>query len=634
MTTATAGGTGWPTFGSPEDVERIEAVPLAERDLPATTYQVLRRAADQWPDRVAISVMPDASRWADAVSVTYSRLLVLTEQVAHVLARRGVTPTTPVGIIAPNCLQVVPAMLGAQAAGIAVPLNGGLNSEHLATLLERSGVTHLIAASPDLDETMWAKVSGLASGGRLSNVYLLDPTDGERATTASLDGGVVTEYLFDATRSERTGFEDPHRGDDIAAVFHTGGTTGVPKLAAHTHANQVTDAWLIAADSTAEPDCTDDQAVIFAALPLFHVNALHVTMLAPMLKGQQVVWAGPLGFRDPFLYGEIWKIIEHFSIATMSAVPTVYAVLAGCPVDADISSLKFAVVGASALPTAVRTEFEAHTGVPLLEGYGLTEGTCASARSFAAEPRPGSVGKRLPYQAMRVVNVAPDGTWTELPAGAVGTLLVGGPTVFAGYVTGHDDEGFVLDHLGKVRDGWLDTGDLARIDEDGFVYLTGRAKDLIIRGGHNIDPAAVEDALLRHPAVAAAAAVGRPDSRAGEVPVAYVSLTPGCRCSEEDLGAYVAVCDLEPAAKPKSVTILDALPVTDVGKPYKLALRADAARRAVQEALADLEGVREVKGVVGDGTVRVIVHTASTADPAAVRKRLDEFALASEVITP
>ncbi|HWJ81191.1 MAG TPA: acyl-CoA synthetase [Nocardioides sp.] len=630
MTTAVAGGTGWPTFTAPEDVERIEAVPLAERDLPATTFQVLRRAADQWPDRAAISVMPDASRWADAVSVTYRELLALTEQVAHALARRGVTPTTPVGILAPNCLQVVPAMLGAQAAGVAVPLNGGLGSEHLATLLERSGVTHLIAASPDLDETTWAKVRELASQGRVSNVYLLDPTDGERAAVASLEGVAVTEYLFDATGPEGTAFEDPHRAGDIAAVFHTGGTTGVPKLAAHTHANQVTDAWLIAADSTTD---TEDQAAIFAALPLFHVNALHVTMLAPMLKGQRVVWAGPLGYRDPFLYGEIWKIVEHFSIATMSAVPTVYAVLAGCPVDADISSLRFAVVGASALPAAVRHDFEAHTGVPLLEGYGLTEGTCASARSFATDPRPGSVGKRLPYQSMRVVDVAPDGSWTDLPAGGVGTLLIGGPTVFPGYVTGHDGDGFVLDHQGKVRDGWLDTGDLTRLDEDGFVHLTGRAKDLIIRGGHNIDPAAVEDALLRHPAVADAAAVGRPDRRAGEVPVAYVTLAPGHHCSEEELAAYVAASGLEPAATPKSVTIVDALPVTDVGKPYKLALRADAARRAVQEALADLEGVTDVEGVVGDGSVRVVVHTVSGADPVAVRKRLADFAIATEVTT-
>ncbi|HVK29097.1 MAG TPA: acyl-CoA synthetase [Nocardioides sp.] len=622
----------WPTYVTPDDVERIEAVPLAERDLPATTYQVIKRAAEQWPDRVAVSVMPDATRWRETVSLTYAELLDRADRVANALVHRGVTPTTPVAVVAPNCLQLVPAMLGVQAAGVAVPLNGGLSAEHLATLLERAGVRHAVVASPDLDEAIWTKVSELAAARHLDRLYLLDPTDGTRSTVPVLDG-VAVEYLAEAAAAEQPGYDDPHAAGDIAAVFHTGGTTGTPKLAAHTHANQVVDAWLIAADSTVDPtvDTSGEPATMLGALPLFHVNALHVTMLAPMLKGQHVVWAGPLGYRDPALYAEIWKIVEHYSVATMSAVPTVYAVLAGCPVDADLSSLRFAVVGASALPPAVRTAFEAHTGVPLLEGYGLTEGTCASARSFVSAPRPGSVGKRLPYQQLRVVDVAPDGSWTDVSPGEVGTLLIGGPTVFAGYVTGRGEDGFVLDHLGKVRDGWLDTGDLARID-DGFLYLTGRAKDLIIRGGHNIDPAAIEDALRAHPAVADAAAVGRPDPRAGEVPVAYAVVAAGSETVAADLEAFVAASSLEPAARPKSVTIVDALPVTDVGKPYKLALRADAARRAVEEALADFAGVTDVEGLVADGSVRIMVTVEADADAAAVRIRLDEFALASEVV--
>lgn len=618
----------WPTFSTPEDVERIEAVPLADRDLPATTYQVVERAAAQWPERVAISVMPDAARWREVVNLTYGELLDQVDRVARALVRRGVSPTTPVALVAPNCLQLVPAMLGVQAAGVAVPLNAGLSPEHLATLLERAGVRHAVVASPDLDGATWAKLSEIAAAGHLDHLYLLDPTDGTRSSLAPV-AGVVVEYLVDAAAAEQPGYDDPHTASDIAAVFHTGGTTGIPKLAAHTHANQVVDAWLIAADSTV--DTSGEPATILGALPLFHVNALHVTMLAPMLKGQRVVWAGPLGYRDPALYGEIWKIVEHFSVATMSAVPTVYAVLAGCPVDADISSLRFAVVGASALPPAVRTAFEGHTGVPLLEGYGLTEGTCASARSFVSEPRPGSVGKRLPYQQLRVVDVAPDGSWTDVPAGSVGTLLIGGPTVFAGYVTGRGDDGFVLDHLGKVCDGWLDTGDLARID-DGFLHLTGRAKDLIIRGGHNIDPAAIEDALRAHPAVADAAAVGRPDPRAGEVPVAYVTVVAGVETSAAELETFVAATGLEAAARPKSVTIVDALPVTDVGKPYKLALRADAARRAVEDAVADVAEVTDVAGLVADGAVRVVVRVGPGTDGAAVRTRLDGFALASEVV--
>ena len=187
------------------------------------------------------------------------------------------------------------------------------------------------------------------------------------------------------------------------------------------------------------------------------------------------------------------------------------------------------MVGASPLPAAVRDAFQAHTGVRLLEGYGLTEATCASARSFPDAPRPGSVGQRLPYQRLTHRSASrPTGSWDRpAPPGAVGVLAISGPTVFPGYVTGRDEHGHVLDGMGKLVDGWLDTGDLARLDEDGFIYLTGRAKDLIIRGGHNIDPAIIEDALLAHPQVTAAAAVGRPDVHAGEVPVAYVTLAPG-----------------------------------------------------------------------------------------------------------
>ena len=211
----------------------------------------------------------------------------------------------------------------------------------------------------------------------------------------------------------------------------------------------------------------------------------------------------------------------------MSAVPTVYSVLAGCPVDADISSLRFAVVGASPLPQAVRDGFESATGIRLVEGYGLTEATCVSALSFPHHPRPGSVGQRLPYQQMKAVQVNADGDWADLPAGQVGVLAISGPTVFPGYVTGRTPGGPVLGGLGKLRDGWLDTGDLAWVAPDGFVHLVGRAKDLIIRGGHNIDPAVIEGVLLAHPAVTAAQAVGRPDLHAGEVPVAFVTLAPG-----------------------------------------------------------------------------------------------------------
>jgi fatty-acyl-CoA synthase len=383
---------------------------------------------------------------------------------------------------------------------------------------------------------------------------------------------------------------------------------------------------MLAADSQLE-----DDAVVFAALPLFHVNALVVTLLASLLRGREVVWAGPLGYRDPALFGNFWKIVEHYGVAMMSAVPRMYAALARCPVDADITSLRVAYVGAAPPPPAVRDSFEASTGVSLLEGYGLTEATCASARSFTGAARPGSVGQRLAYQQIRIVKVQPDGRWQDMPRGETGLVAISGPTVFPGYVVGNDEHGHRLNGLGKLVDGWLDTGDLGRIDDDGFVYLAGRAKDLIIRGGHNIDPAITEDALLAHPQVTAASAIGRPDVHAGEVPVAYATVVPGSSVTEDELCVFAAGLVAERGAAPKEVTVLDALPVTAVGKPYKLALRADATRRAFADALSGLCEDVAIATEIVDGSVVATVEVGPDDDLTAVNAVLDQYAVASRV---
>ena len=290
-----------------------------------------------------------------------------------------------------------------------------------------------------------------------------------------------------------------------------------------------------------------------------------------------------------------------------------------------------AVSGASALPDTVRKDFLDATGVSLVEGYGLTEATCASARSFADHPRSGSVGQRMPYQRVRAVEVGDDGTWRELPAGQVGTLTISGPTVFPGYVVARTQGGYVLDGRGALRDGWLDTGDLAGVDDEGFVYLAGRAKDLIIRGGHNIDPALIEDALLAHPDVTAAAAVARPDTHSGEVPVAFVAVRPGAPVTGDELAAFVGERISERAAMPKTVTVIDAIPVTDVGKPYKVPLRALAAETAVTDALVEQPGVLRITGRVSAGAPLVVITLGSAADRAAVERIVKSFAVNFEI---
>jgi fatty-acyl-CoA synthase len=620
----------WPRYAAPTDLPAIEAVPLGARGLPASTYALLVRAAARWPDRIAITVLPEAARWREPQHRTFADLLADVHRYANLLHRLGVRRGDAVALMAPNCAELITATLAAQLAGIAAPLNGALHPRHLAQLLRRSGARVLITAGPELAPATWETACQLAGEGLLDAILVLRPT-AAAAPPAALPpfGGVRVGYLANlAVGMDSAAFTgDPPRSADLAGLFHTGGTTGAPKLAAHTHANEVADAWMLAANSL-----LDQQSVVFAALPLFHVNALVVTTLAPLFKGQRVVWAGPLGYREQALFGEFWKIVEHYRIATMSAVPTVYAVLAQLPVDADIASLRFAMVGASPLPAAVREGFQAHTGVSLLEGYGLTEATCASARGFPDTPRPGTVGQRLPYQRVKAVRVAGDGTWEDLPAGETGMLVISGPTVFPGYVVGRGEHGHLLDGLGKLVDGWLDTGDLGAVDEDGFVSLAGRAKDLIIRGGHNIDPAIVEEALLAHPQVTGAAAVGRPDAHAGEVPVAYVTLAPGAAVAEHELREWAADRVAESAAAPKQVVVLDALPVTDVGKPSKLPLRADATRRELLDALDEIDAVQAVHTRVDDASVGATVVVGSPADEADVKPILDRYPITWNVV--
>ncbi|MFG1664369.1 acyl-CoA synthetase [Streptomyces sp. Y7] len=618
----------WPRYDHPDDLAAIEAVPLAARGLPATSYDLLRRAADQWPGRTALTVLPDAASWRTPRERTHADLLADVHRTANALHRLGVRRPDAVALLAPNCDELVTALLAAQLAGIATPVNPALARDHVAELVRRAGARVVVTAAPELDPEAFATGAELARRGLVDHVLLLSPTGGPAAPLPSVENATVARLADIAAERPADRFlGEPPTSTDLAAFFHTGGTTGAPKLAAHTHANEVSDAWMIAADSV-----LDDDSVVFAALPLFHVNALVVTLLAPLFRGRRVVWAGPAGYRDITLYAEFWRIVEHYRIATMSAVPTVYAVLAGCPVDGtDIASMRCAMVGASALPDGVRANFETATGIPLLEGYGLTEATCASVRGFLDVRRPGSVGRRLPYQNIRIAD--PD-TGAELPAGETGTVLISGPTVFPGYVQGRTADGHLISGQGTVTDGWLDTGDLGHLDADGFLHLTGRAKDLIIRGGHNIDPRGIEDALLSHPAVTGAQAVGQPDERAGEVPVAYVTLSDGT-VGEDDLRAWAAAHVGEAAAAPKAVRVLDALPVTAVGKPYKLALRADATRRVLGEVLDDVEHVAEIRADTDSGSVTVTV-TLRTPAPAGtaeeVARRVAGFALTCHVV--
>jgi fatty-acyl-CoA synthase len=226
------------------------------------------------------------------------------------------------------------------------------------------------------------------------------------------------------------------------------------------------------------------------------------------------------------------------------------------------------------------------------------------------ERRTGSVGLRLPYTEIRIADVAPDGAIRgDCPTGEIGHVLMRGPQVTPGYLDPRHDRGAVL------ADGWLDSGDLGRLDPQGYVWLTGRSKDLIIRGGHNIDPVIIEEALNRHPAVETAAAVGLPDSYAGELPMVFVQLRPGAAVTAEELREFCRREIPERAAVPVQVALIPVMPLTGVGKIYKPALRREAAQRALEAAIAPLraEGTTAAVTVRDDPTHGMLAAVQVTA---------------------
>jgi fatty-acyl-CoA synthase len=618
---------------APETEPPPEVLPM-----PESTYQLLLDAAARWPDAVATQWIPDPADATRCLSWTYPELAARVTQIANALTALGVGRQDAVTLCGVNTAMLYATTLAAEAVAIAAPVNPALRAERIVHLIGRTGSRVMVAAGPELDAEVWRVMLDVARETGMTAVLALRPDgadgmpppllpDAESGTGpggTSGESGPTIAYLEDVVAGypddRLVGAELP-TADDLCAFVHTGGTTGSPKVAAHTHGNQVA--------------CGRDIALasgwragdgVLGGLPLFHVNALLVTGIAPTYVGARVVWPGPLGYRNQDLYARFWTIVERYRITGMSAVPTVYGALAQVPVDADISSLRRPVVGASPLPSTVREGFARHTGVRLLEGYGLTEGTCASAITPFGGERLGSVGKVLPSQRMKAVRVGDDGSWTDRGPGEVGVIVISGPTVFAGYVNDPALGGPRVTRDGMVRDGWLDTGDLGSVDADGYVHLAGRAKDLIIRGGHNIDPRVIEEALLKHPSVSAAAAVGRPDRHAGEVPVAYVVPADPDRFDEAELLAWAQHTVDEPAARPKRIHAIAAIPTTEVGKYFKPALGADAAVDAIREALetAGLGSPREISAAYEGGR---LVVSVTGLDPDRVAAAVAGFSL-------
>lgn len=318
-------------------------------------------------------------------------------------------------------------------------------------------------------------------------------------------------------------------------------------------------------------------------VPIFHSAGAIVSCLAPLSRGASIVLMTSAGFRHPSVLPNIWKIVEAFRITMLTLVPTLVNQVLSLPIGtSDVSSLNYVASSTAPLSTNVAEAFHRLTGLRIRESYGLTETAAVTCITPPVDKvKVGSSGIRLPYQSVRVVQPgAGKGAARNCAPGEAGLIIVKGPAVFPGYLGADQSANWV--------DGeWLDTGDLGYLDDDNWLWITGRAKDLIIRGGHNIDPKMVEEILFANPAIQDAAVVGAPDAHSGEVPVAYVVLKPGAQASIDELLRYAATNVPERAAVPKQCYLLPQMPKTAVGKIQKNLLRVDAIERMFDAALGD-----------------------------------------------
>jgi long-chain acyl-CoA synthetase len=478
------------------------------------------------PDRRA-ATDPQGPAVADArQQLTNTALRDRVHAVAHQLCDAGIGPGDVVAVKLRNRVEFVIVLFAAWRVGAAVtPINPSLTADEVTRQLGDSAAKLLVSD--------------------------------DAATSAD----VATLAVADLATDPAGPAQPPH--DDtsaLALLIYTSGTTGTPKGVMFDHANL--DAM---ADMGRQALHIGEADRCLLILPLFHVNGIVVSVVTPLLAGASVVIA------DRFDPATFFTVIEAEQPSYFSAVPTIYTMLAALPDDVapDTSSVRFAICGAAPASAELLARFEERYGFPLIEGYGLSEGTCASTINPPDDPRAGTVGKPFPGQQIRII----DPSGADVPLGTDGEVLIAGPNVMRGYLS--RPEGTAR----TVVDGWLHTGDIGHLDADGYLSLAGRSKDMIIRGGENIYPREIEDVLVGDPTVLEAAVIGAPDEKWGEVVIAYVAPRPGATI---DLDALQALCTRSLAGykRPTSIIVVDAIPKNPVGKTDKAPLRAAYAAAA------------------------------------------------------
>ncbi|MCI4667621.1 MAG: acyl-CoA synthetase [Bacteroidia bacterium] len=607
-----------PQIQTREDIRNFEKTPIEEQQLPGNTYAFLERGAAYGEDRKALSFFLQAKgdAFKNSETYTYGELLANIRQCANMFRDLGIEKDDVVSFVLPNLPETHFTIWGAECAGIVNPINPLLEPAVIKDILNAAGCKVLVTINAFPNTDLWEKIEQIrADIPTLKTVLRINLEDHLSGLTKLVIKGITLskrsaknvsgQQVLDFNKlrkkypKDKFTFNREILPSDTASYFHTGGTTGVPKLARHTHANEVFDSWSALQMLGGE----NPELNFFCGLPLFHVNGVMVTGLGPWGQGAHVVLGTPSGYRGEGVIPNFWEIIEHYKVNFFSGVPTVYSTLLNYPLKgADVSSLDYALCGAAPMPVEIFRQFEKLTNVKILEGYGCTEGTCvSSANPPSGERRVGSIGFPIPYQEMEIMILDEEGKFDRIAeADEIGIVAIRGNNVFSGYKEEIHNKGIWID-MGDGKAPFLNTGDMGRQDADGYFWLTGRKKELIIRGGHNIDPKLIEDPLAEHPAVAMAAAVGRPDPRVGEVPVAYIKLLDGQSIAKEELLEFASQKIGERAAIPKHIHIVDELPTTAVGKIFK----PDLVRREIKEVF---EGELKKLPSIAHFTVSVDSH--------------------------
>ena len=579
--------------------QRLDGEARALLDAHPRVVDFIARGAALNPQGEALVYLRTAQDDAP-LSLRYDELMAYIGAAARWLRAEGVGPDDAVALLAPACPAMVVAMWAATAVGVANPLNLLFTREAIAAQLRAAGAKILFAPPPGAPGGLYEKVAGLER-----EVPTL-----QRIATLPLDGSLRFDgepLAPDPDWRSALGPAQEGEASRVAAMLPTGGTTGHPKIVRMTQRNMVASAIGSMLAGGYQPS---DRVMI--GMPLFHVGGAFVGMLAALGAGAALCIPTPLGMRNPEVVAEFWRILDQHRITFTGMAPTSLGAVAAAPTDgADLSRLRMVVTGASTCPPEIERRFlDAWGGGDAVrQVYGMTEFSGAIAQ-VPHDKAPDGAAVGLPV-ALAEVAVLADGEIHRGPS-PKGELLARGPQVFPGYCDPRQTEG-------AFHEGWLRTGDLCQINESGQILVVGRIKDLIIRGGHNIDPVMIEDTALRFPGVALAAAVGLPDPYAGETPMLFVAPAAGASLDHAALSAFMAEHVAEPPARPKAIAIVEEIPLTPVGKVFKPRLREIAAEEAVRRIAPEVAGVR-ITALRADTSAErgLVVHVGVEGDEAAV----------------